>query len=114
MFGGNLFLSNGQVFAGSNGYMFGTFDLSGNLSGDVTADLPAKRAFFLDMLNNSTATDELQVFDTDTFKPVASLLVPYPSNSAPPGYTGLTRWGAKGLAFRDSNNIYLLAQAPGL
>jgi sugar lactone lactonase YvrE len=94
--GGLVYGSAGKVMNPDTGALLGTF--SGAASNAFVPDAAAGRVYYLLRENFSSGPLTLKAYDTATFLPVGSQIIP--------GVTGdpttLVRWGANGLAFRTS------------
>ena len=107
-FGNNVIFNSGQVMDGTTGTLLGTFAVNG----EYTMDLANGKSYALSFDVSSFLTN-LTVFDNATFRTLATYPVPnFQLNSYAPTQN-FTRFGAKGLAFRDQNFIYFVAALPG-
>ena len=101
---GRLYLTSGEVLDGLSGNLLGTF----NASGPVAPDSRVGRAF---VLNGSFSTpNQITAFDQNTFVPIDSFPVAGVQTdfNSP---SSLVRWGENGLAFRTTQQIYILQTA---
>ncbi|HXD32898.1 MAG TPA: Calx-beta domain-containing protein [Pyrinomonadaceae bacterium] len=82
----------GQLIEPTTPTLLGRF----SANGPVVADASVGRAYFLSSDSGSSWT--IKAFDLATFRPVATLPLPYISGAP----TSLLRWGPNGLAFRTT------------
>jgi hypothetical protein len=60
----------------------------------------------------TTSQFEIQVFDTSTFRTLGSYPVPNIVGFPNSNILNLSRFGANGLAFRDTNTVYFVTALP--
>lgn len=104
---GRLYLTSGGVLDGTSGNLLGTFAASG----PVASDSMLGRAFILNSSNVFGMYDQITAFNASTFVPLGSFSV---AGIAQPGFnnpSSLVRWGDDGVAFRTTNQIYILRDA---
>jgi hypothetical protein len=116
--GDRLYGSDGSIVDAASLARIGSFALrtggsTGNFYGPAVNISPGL-AYFLEIGNDGAS---IHAFSTDTFVKVASRRVTGVSSSTHPANFGdayLVRWGARGLAFRTTEAVYLIDDAPGL
>jgi uncharacterized repeat protein (TIGR01451 family) len=112
---GRIYTDFGTVFDAESGSLLGTLYVTGQTptSGSTTVDTTLGKVFVLDnpQLYSAQSPSQIQFFNTSDFNPTSAATLPvniapasgsYPSTTA----TGLTRWGANGLAFRSATGVY--------
>jgi hypothetical protein len=100
---GLIYATTGRVIEPEGRMLLGTF--TGISSGAlVKPDSTVGRVFFL---TGSGSTHTLLAFDQDTFLPIGSFDIPDVSGMP----SSLIRWGARGLAFRTSDKVFLIRTA---
>ncbi|MGA3322933.1 MAG: kelch repeat-containing protein, partial [Terriglobia bacterium] len=100
---GRLYLTSGGVLDGVSGNLVGTF----NASGAVAPDSSLGRAFILNANPTGGTPNQISAFDQNTFVPVGSFPVAgVQSGTNSP--SSLVRWGEDGLAFRTTQQIFIL------
>lgn len=109
---GNLYLNNGAVLKPTTGALVGQFYTSGTdlAAGPIVSDSTLNRAWILPQNPVTTAdTNQILAFDETTFKRVGAIVLIGASTSGQSfGAVDLVRWGQNGLAFNNSNQIYML------
>lgn len=106
-FGNNVIVNTGQMYDGTSGTLLGTF----SSSGDFTMDLVKGKTYSTGW-DFTTSQFEIQVFDTSTFRTLGSYPVPNIVGFPNSNILNLSRFGANGLAFRDTNTVYFVMALP--
>jgi uncharacterized repeat protein (TIGR01451 family) len=104
---GRLYLTSGGVLDGSFGSLLGTFATAG----PVASDSSLGRAFILNSSTVFNNFDQITAFDESNFVPIGSFSVAAVAQSGFGTPSSLVRWGDDGLAFRTTNQIYVLRNA---
>ena len=105
---GRLYLTSGGILDGVTGNLVGTL----SASGPVAPDSSLGRAFTLNAggTSGTTTPNQITAFDESTFVPIGSFPVAgIQSTTGSP--SSLVRWGEDGLAFRTTQQIYILRNA---
>ncbi len=100
--GDRVYSSTGAVIDGAQAIRLGSF----GTSGPVCPDFASHRVFFLDQMSYPTSScDQISAWDPATLALLCRLRLPFAVESP----SDFIRWGATGLAFRDSSTIYLVS-----
>lgn len=100
---GSVYGANGRVVNPATNTLMGTFQGVG--SGPFVVDATVGRAYY--MIGNSTNLDKtvtIRSFDINTFVAVGDATVSDVDGAA----SSMVRWGANGLAFRTSTQLFLI------
>jgi len=112
--GGRIYATSGRVIDPVALVRVGSVPMSDVIGSSiqlVAVDPAVGRAFYL--VNESQAIYSLRAFDINTLQLVGGVNLGNLGNSTFPQSSGLIRWGAKGLAFRVDDQIYIV-QSPQL
>jgi hypothetical protein len=105
---GLAYLSGGTVVDPETDTIKGTFSGIGFNNGSMYVDSASGRVFFL---SESGSQSILRAFDLNTFLPLGTITISGIVGGAGPGLGSLVRWGANGLAFRTSTQVFLIETA---
>ncbi len=113
---GRLYLNSGSIADSTSGTILGQFSVPSSYSttplaasGPVASDSSLNKAFVL--LNSTSSTNGVYVFDETTFNLVGSIPFSYSSSCYSNSTGDLIRWGQNGLAYHLGTQLVILQSA---
>lgn len=104
---GRTYSDNGLILNAETGASLGAFTASPYAAFSTAIDSTQGLAFALDSSSSyGNYPNRIQIFNTSDFSSSNSASIPLSFSYLTPSLSTLTRWGANGLAFRNSTSVY--------